>query len=541
MNNITFFTTFNKAGYELYGRAWIKTFINVASNNPNLYAKVYYEDFTPDIQHDRVEYLNFREVAPHHALWKVEYLSHAYTVHGPYTRSCAVRFSYKSFVMHHMLDTTESGFIVWLDGDCTFNPSDYSSFPSELTNGNFLTCQVEKFKNSHVCHVESGVLIFDCNNSNKQNFNTEFKRLYEPKNITKMPSDFVDSNIHGRLWEDHGPYDGFIIHKTIVNTGIPITDLNESIAPTDLPVGIPGTTFLNPEIASRFVHNIGHAGKNLYEQINKDLGIDDKFTWDFKDTDDMTYRNSILPDIVEIPQGYADKKFNFFMHNPVKDTIISQHLGKGDPWEPFISEVLLSHMKPGGKFLDIGANIGWHSKVLQEYGYDVISFEPHPLNFSLLEQNCKKDGSTLYNLALGNETKSSFIELDPLNYGNSFVVSEPNNNTSEIKIVRLDDVLSTDMAHNINAIKIDVQGFEPQVLHGGKNFFNALLPGTVIVIEVNPKKLTTAAKDIGKLIARARNAYAICYWTGNGRLSPSEAWEYALHKDNCEFDLVIEL
>jgi len=188
-------------------------------------------------------------------------------------------------------------------------------------------------------------------------------------------------------------------------------------------------------------------------------------------------------DYIEVTAYFENRAFQLFVHNPADDLVISKVICEQGHWEPDISKRILNGMTKGGIFLDIGANIGWHSKIVQDAGFDVICFEPQPQNFKLLEKNCKKEGSTLHNLGLGSSNTTFMIERDSTNYGNSFI---SNNGTDEITVVRLDDIIDDDIISKIDVIKMDVQGFETEVLKGAEEFLKKLKPGVKLLLEISP-------------------------------------------------------
>jgi len=243
-NNITFFTTFNKNGYELYGKTWIKTFIKVANYYNKFNAKIYYEGFSPQEQHPNIEWVNYKTAIPHHNKWKDEY--NAKTTHSDYVKTMTVRFSHKAFVIQHALDNIKSDYLIWLDGDCIFKPEDYSDFPNMLDN-KFLACQMEHAHDLN--HIESGILIFDSKHPNTKIWNKKFKENYKVENILPMAE----------------PYDGFIVYKSLKMTQLPFVNLNENYGKGGIQSD-PTLTFLHPEINKRFHHNIGWTGKNQYDQ-----------------------------------------------------------------------------------------------------------------------------------------------------------------------------------------------------------------------------------------------------------------------------------
>jgi hypothetical protein len=245
-DDVLFFTTFNKNGYELYGRTWVQSFIATANYYNKFRAKVYYEGFKPDVEHPSIEWVDYKSTIPFHGKWKRDYESR--TTHADYVKTMTVRFSHKAFVIQHALKHNTNDYLIWLDGDCVFKAADYTHFPSKLLGDKLLACQVEHAADLN--HVESGILIFNGKHKDKMTFVNAFKRWYEVDNILPMGQ----------------PYDGFLIFKTLLTTGLDYINLNK-----DIGGGIqsdPNMTFLHPEIKSKFIHNIGWTGKNQYDNWN---------------------------------------------------------------------------------------------------------------------------------------------------------------------------------------------------------------------------------------------------------------------------------
>lgn len=552
MKTTTFITTFNETGYNLYGRAWIKTFLERTAGS-EVKARIYCEQFVPDtVDSERVEFVDFYKEIPHHANWKSQYL--ATTAHLKYTKNMTVRFSYKAFVIQHALEKIDTDYVIWLDGDCVFVGNQYDTFAEEVLCEKFLACQIETNGRSGVHHVESGVLIFNSAHADKILYREKFKEFYRVENINLMPNDCYDT-AYGtdKTWEEYGPYDGFITHKTIATTGIEVVDLNVNEHVNNF-VGFPEDTFGHPALRKRFVHNIGHAGKNNYPELNNELNIetDIKF-WNHECTDlmnDLTVTQVDGYNIMLANAVFENKTFDFYTHNPIFDAVISKHIHQHGSWEPNISKIIVDAMKPGGIFVDIGANIGWHTRVAQEYGFDTISFEPDEKNYNILEKNCLR--GNLHHLGLG-ETSGTYRMSTALgNFGNSFITDDGEN---EIRVERLDDIIDLKTAKKVNVVKMDVQGFEVKVMKGGTKFFEALQPGTVLIIEINPNALGNEINYLITLLSSCQSSYAICFWGDDGRstimpvssairtcLKPNEKLlQIYGRKEILEFDMVVTL
>lgn len=154
-----------------------------------------------------------------------------------------------------------------------------------------------------------------------------------------------------------------------------------------------------------------------------------------------------------------------------------------------ITDILDTYLKKGSTFIDIGMNIGyetlWAAHLVKESG-KVISFEPLS---GLIEQtkeslNLNKFTSvTIVQKALGIEEGSLDIYQHEKDAGLSSLVNKNNSFKKEVvSIGKLDTELKN--VKSINLIKIDVEGYEYEVLCGGKEVIQKFLPP--IIFEFTP-------------------------------------------------------
>lgn len=139
-------------------------------------------------------------------------------------------------------------------------------------------------------------------------------------------------------------------------------------------------------------------------------------------------------------------------------------------------ELFKSEVPRGGVLLDIGSNIGNHALALSDHFDEIHAFEPNPDVFVRLRGNIAANpGARIQAVNAGLGAKAGTLTFyRPLesstNRGTgTFVRSQaPDQYTeTQLPVVVGDDYVEGKLAgRRVAAIKIDVQGFEPDVLRG---------------------------------------------------------------------------
>lgn len=143
-------------------------------------------------------------------------------------------------------------------------------------------------------------------------------------------------------------------------------------------------------------------------------------------------------------------------------------------WEPEISEKLQSLLRPGDIFVDIGANVGYHTMhaaKLVGAGGRVIAFEPQP---DIRKQLVTNSGLNAFEnveilpVALTDKAGQAVFHTDSAgNSGAGSLRASPTSGaTIKVETDRLDDVLTKLDVTSVAAVKIDAEGAEPLVLKG---------------------------------------------------------------------------
>ena len=132
---------------------------------------------------------------------------------------------------------------------------------------------------------------------------------------------------------------------------------------------------------------------------------------------------------------------------------------------------LRAHLRQGGVFVDVGANVGTYALALARdvgAGGKVIAIEPHPVTHARLAFNhaaSAYEQVKLVRAASGAEDGELLIETDGDNLGASHMVSGiASGKAIRVPALRLVRILQEAGAGNIDALKIDVEGYEDRVL-----------------------------------------------------------------------------
>lgn len=150
--------------------------------------------------------------------------------------------------------------------------------------------------------------------------------------------------------------------------------------------------------------------------------------------------------------------------------------------------------------LDVGANVGQFAMELRESGYKgrIISFEPLSEAYSHLLINSKNDPNWIVapRMAIGNKEGRKTINVSGNSYSSSIlkmtgthIKGAPDSayiDSEEIYINKLNNIWKTFLKNEDNIfIKIDVQGYELEVLKGATNILS-MIKGMKIELSLVP-------------------------------------------------------
>ncbi len=145
---------------------------------------------------------------------------------------------------------------------------------------------------------------------------------------------------------------------------------------------------------------------------------------------------------------------------------------------------LLHFLRPGDLFADIGANIGSYTILASaEIGARSVAVEPLPATYNNLVQNIKLNGigDKVNALNIGISSKKGVLKFTKALDTGNHVATDDERDVTEVPVDTLDTILAKKTP---DLIKIDVEGFETEVLNGAA--YTLASPGLkAIIIELN--------------------------------------------------------
>jgi len=213
------------------------------------------------------------------------------------------------------------------------------------------------------------------------------------------------------------------------------------------------------------------------------------------------------------------------MYLDTSDPGISKELLFTGVHEELATKVLQKEVSSGMTVIDIGANLGYYAlleaSIVGEEG-QVYALEPVPANFNILLKNIKVNGYTnikAYCKAVSSKSGTSTIALtDASNWGSMLdikaqVVSEYmkqkmhklTRQIIEIDTVNLDDFVEQEGINQINLIRMDIEGYEVEVIKGMLKTLKNTPSPLKLFFEIHNKVFNNPEITIGPLLEQLLN------------------------------------
>lgn len=154
--------------------------------------------------------------------------------------------------------------------------------------------------------------------------------------------------------------------------------------------------------------------------------------------------------------------------------LISDLVASGLSNEPEVSSLL--RQERGDLFIDVGANLGYYTRLLSPNFKRIVAVEMDPVICSYLSKGRPKNCRVLC-AAVGNRNGYAGLQRYANNLGGAQIVTLPESPFDRVREITLTNLLSNE-AH-IDLVKVDVQGAEWLVLEGAEPIMHKI--GTWVI------------------------------------------------------------
>ena len=188
------------------------------------------------------------------------------------------------------------------------------------------------------------------------------------------------------------------------------------------------------------------------------------------------------------------------------DEVMRPYMLRRGAWEESERDLLGRLLRPGARFLDVGANVGYFSVFAAKAapGVQVDSVEPHPEIVPVLRMNlwANQVHANVWPVALDSKTSVLPIASAPMNPGDSRVARphQADRYHMVVPAVTADELFR---GRTFDVVKIDVQGWEWDVVLGMQRIIRESRD-IVLVVEFFPSGLRDAGDEPYDLLRRYR-------------------------------------
>lgn len=243
-----------------------------------------------------------------------------------------------------------------------------------------------------------------------------------------------------------------------------------------------------------------------------------------------------------VPTGEHEALTSLFTGQKIyvdtRDTSVAPHLMLDGHWEPEITRVFRGQIKPDDTVFDIGANLGYFGIVAgTEVGPEgsIHFFEPNPALTKLIVKSASVNGlgpiSSINTVAVGNQAGTLDIYFNEVMAGSgnllhpaetgirdTGVVDFGITTTASTPVITIDEYCAARNIQRVDVVKIDVEGFEPNVYAGMRKTIKHN-PSMRILMEFTPREYADPQEFFETLQADFTYLYCIDN-SADGRLIP---------------------
>jgi FkbM family methyltransferase len=197
-------------------------------------------------------------------------------------------------------------------------------------------------------------------------------------------------------------------------------------------------------------------------------------------------------------------------------------------------------ISPGMNILEVGANIGYYAlleaKLAGPTGF-LYGFEPSPFNIDLLRRNLELnhiENYEVYGMAAGAENQTGKFFVANKSNLSSFIQREGmdmvhDGKIIDVKVVRLDNFFAE---KKLDFIRMDVEGYELEILKGAEELLKRPVPPKHFFIEVHSEllhKKDSSAREIIEYLGQYGYQVTKSFYRGNSKVVASSTEELLSH------------
>jgi FkbM family methyltransferase len=184
-------------------------------------------------------------------------------------------------------------------------------------------------------------------------------------------------------------------------------------------------------------------------------------------------------------------------------------------WEADVMKLCSRLLGPGSLFVDVGANIGYHSIHATQLGARAVAVEPVPWTLELLRANVWRHGADveIVEAAASGSAGTVRIAVDPAHRSGAQIGDEG----VGVRALPLDEVVPEGV---VDVLKVDVEGAEPQVFRGAPSVLERSL-ALVAIVEFRDAPHADGETPADVLAFYESLGFELCLLRRNGELEPS--------------------
>jgi FkbM family methyltransferase len=207
-------------------------------------------------------------------------------------------------------------------------------------------------------------------------------------------------------------------------------------------------------------------------------------------------------------------------------------------WEADVMKLLRSSLRPGGVFVDVGANVGFHTvlaaQLVGSHGR-VVAVEPAPWTLDLLRANVWRHGADVTVLPVAaSDARGTAHLADELGHRSGARLAAAGG--VAVEAAPLDDLLP-DLA--VDVLKVDVEGAEPLVLRGAARLIERSA-GLLAVVEFRDERHLSGEEPEEVLELYRSLGFELCLLRRNGEVERADvAAVLARSRREPSFNLVL--